>query len=532
MKKISAGHWQLIFLFLFVFFGGWLRFAPTIISGNVINDGGMFYSMVQELHDNHYIIPNLVTYNGLNVPFAYPPLPFYMVAMLSDLFGVPFIEIFRWFPAIVSTLSILAFYLLARTMLKSPATAVLATGAFAFLPRAYTWFVMGGGVSRAMGQIFFLLTVWSAYQLFSNKQVKHVISTCLFGALVALSHPSYCLHTIVICVILWLFLDRRAFSRALIVALGVGLLTVPWWLVIVLRYGFGPFLSASQTGGLSALSWLPLVIPTFAEEQFLTPFTIFGLMGLASQLIRRKYLLAIFLIIPFMVDPRSGPSIAVIPLAMLAGIGLNDLVLPSIAAILPSAEGENELPLHFDWAELFATHRSIQGILAYFLFIALLGAYAYNQPLAKTIVPETSREALAWVRKNTPSDSSFIVMTGINDPFADPLQEWFPVFAGRRSVTTVQGREWELGRDFLSYYNSLSNLENCLNSDLACVNKWAEAQNISYDYLFLLKSPPASKTADFENFLPLAYSLRNSPDYELVYEMKEVVIFARTHVNR
>ena len=369
MKKITPAQWQSLFLLLFVLFGGWLRFAPTILAGDVINDGGMFYSMAQDLHENHYILPETISYNGLNVPFAYPPLPFYMTALLSDIFGIPLIEIFRWIPALVSTFSILAFYLLAKAILQSSAPAVLATAAFAFLPRAYTWFVMGGGVSRALGQFFLLLTVWSAYQLFSHRQVKFIILTAFFGTLVSLSHPGQWLHAVVLCAFLWLILDWKAFPQALAVAFGVALLTAPWWLTVVLRHGIAPFLSASQTGGLSVLFWLPLVIPSFAEEQFITIFTIFGLLGIAIQLIRRQFLLLLFFLIPFLVDPRSAPSIAVLPLAMLAGIGLNDLVLPGVAA----TEGADAPLPGNNWPEFFTAHRPVRWVLGYFLFDCSVG---------------------------------------------------------------------------------------------------------------------------------------------------------------
>ena len=527
MKKITPEQLQHLFLLLFVFLGGWLRFAPTVLAGEVINDGGMFYSMVQDLRNSQYILPEMVTYNGLDLPFAYPPLSFYVTALLSDLFRLPLIELFRWLPALVSTLSIPVFYLLSKEMLQSSAPAVLATAAFAFLPRTYTWFVMGGGISRAMGQFFLLLTIWSAYRLFSNGGIKNLILTTIFGALVSLSHPGLWLHTVVLCVFLWLILDWKAFKRALTVAFGVTLIAAPWWLTVVLRYGFGPFLSASQTGGASALSWLSLVIPSFAEEQFLTLFTIFGLIGLVIQLIRRQYLLPLFLLIPFLVDPRSASSIAVLPLAMLAGIGLNDHILPGIAAILPPRDGSEDVtPKSADWSELFIAHFPVRGTLSYILIIALISAYAYDQPLARTVVPDSSKEALTWIRVNTPPESSFLLLTGINDPFADPVQEWFPVLAEQTSITTVQGREWSLGRDFLSYLDSVRDLQRCLDADLSCVENWAENQNVSYNYLYIMNTPVSTNDNGFRSHTLLTYSLMNSADYEIVYESLEVVIFA------
>lgn len=526
MNKPTPAQWEKMILILAIALGAWLRFSPTMIAGDVVNDGGMFFSMTQQVQEHRYTLPQAVSYNNLDIPFAYPPLPFYLTALLSDLFLLPLKELFRWLPAIVSTFSILAFYILARAMLKSSAPAVLGTAAFALVPRAYTWFVMGGGVSRALGQLFLLLVVWATYQAFTRKQARYLLWAILFGALVTLSHPGQFLHAVILCAFLWLFLDWKAFWRALLIGLGVAVLTAPWWLAVTGRHGIEPFLAASQTGGFSGMPWLPLLLPTFAEEQFLTIFTLFGLLGLAAQLIRRQYLLPFLLLIPFLVDPRSASSVAILSLTMLAGIGLNDLVVPAIAALAARARGQTLPPPGKDWPELFASHRPVRWLLGYFAFIALLGAYAYNQPLARKALPESGKEAMVWVRENTPPGSTFLLITGIDDPFADPLQEWFPVLAGRVSVATIQGREWSLGRDFLPFHDAVRDLQHCLNADPACVEQVAVEMGLSYDYLYLQKTTVVGGESIPDNPALLSYLLRISLDYELVYESADVVIFA------
>jgi hypothetical protein len=49
-----------------------------------LNDGGMFYAMVRDLQGNGYAIPSFTSYNLGNVPFTYPPLGFYLAAVLDD----------------------------------------------------------------------------------------------------------------------------------------------------------------------------------------------------------------------------------------------------------------------------------------------------------------------------------------------------------------------------------------------------------------------------------------------------------------
>jgi hypothetical protein len=525
MKDKPVNKLEYPFLFLVILLGGWLRFAPTLLSGGVINDGGMFFSMSQAVRANHFNLPYTVTYNGLNVPFAYPALPFYLTALLSDSFGWSLIELFRWLPAVLSTLSILAFFLLARNLLKPSSTALLGTAAFAFLPRAYTWFVMGGGVSRGLGQLFLLLTLWGTYQAFTHRQVKYIILTVFFGALAVVSHPGQLLHTVILCACFWLYLNWKDVPRVLLLSFGVAALSAPWWLTVMLRHGFSPFLSASQTGGFNGLFWLPLIFPTFAEEYFLTVFTIFGVLGLVVQVLRREFLLLLFLILPFLVDPRSASSVAIVPLAMLAGVGLNDLVLPGVARLSTRVQDGSGAISKGDWLELSARHHSVRWLLIYFLFVSLLGAYAYDQPLSRTVLPGDSLEAMLWVRDNSPSASRFLLLTGVRDPFGDPVREWFPVYAERVSVNTVQGLEWILGGNFLGYASKLNTLQGCMNAGLDCLARQSSGLGIEFEYLYLLKAPVSAGAGDDRNPALLAYQLEQSSMYAKVYENKDVIIF-------
>ena len=139
---------KLIALGAFIF-GGWLRVLPPLIAGFPINDGGLFYIMAQAIQVNQYQLPTHVQYNGLSVPFAYPPLAFYIASATGDLLSIPLITMFTWLPAIVLIGTLFAFYALARTIFNTAFKAVIATLFFAFTPRAITWLIMGGGLTRS-----------------------------------------------------------------------------------------------------------------------------------------------------------------------------------------------------------------------------------------------------------------------------------------------------------------------------------------------------------------------------------------------
>jgi len=133
---------------------------------------------------------------------------------------------------------------------------------------------------------------------------------------------------------------------------------------------------------------------------------------------------------------------------------------------------------------------------------------------------------MTWVRTNVPVGSNFLLLTGSSDPFSDPVQEWFPVFSERVSLSTVQGREWSLGADFIGLRDDVNQLQRCLNADPGCVEQWAAAQDLSYEYLYLLMTPIPSVSTGARNPMLLSHLLRTSSGYDLVYESNDVEIFA------
>ncbi|HUH97624.1 MAG TPA: glycosyltransferase family 39 protein [Anaerolineales bacterium] len=498
--------------------GAWVRFLPTLDTGLPINDGGMFYVMISDLRASHFLLPAFTSYNHLNIPFAYPPLSFYVAGLIS-LTGISTLEILRWLPPLVSTLSIAAFYWMAGRMLNSRSKAALASMVYALMPRLFSWYVMGGGLSRSFGLLFLLLTCASAWTLFTKPGPQSVLWTALFGAGAILSHPETGLHAAAGCALIWLFKGRsaRGARDALLVALGVIGLASPWWGTVLFQHGLGPFEAALSTGGHTALFWLPWITFDFAEERFATLLTVLGLIGFAVQCVRRDWFLPLWVLLPFVVEPRSATAIAAIPLAALGGIGLSDLVIPGLAALEPGKGAQTQ-----GWPENLLQGRAAKIVLGYTLLFALTGAIIYDYSLSNYVVSGDDRTAMAWIADETPANSRFIVLTGRPDPLEDPLTEWFPADARRTSQNTVQGREWLLGKGFMTFLASLDQLRSCLNEAPSCVEDWAGSNHLDYDYLYIERS---SRT-DQEPGL-LLYLLKQSPGYQLVFENPGAVIFAR-----
>jgi hypothetical protein len=520
MKKIQIPTQEetgLLIAMVATIFGGWVRlFAPSI-SGFPLNDGGLFYVMIQAVKNNNFRLPEYVQYNGLNIPFAYPPFGFYFGALLSQILHINPVEILRWLPAIIVTAAIPVFYWLAKSILDSSFKAGIATFIFAFIPRSMSWSMMGGGLTRSFGFLFLLLTLASVYTLFRTQNKKFLFIAILFSALTILSHPEATIHAVSFCILIWAFEGRnkKGIINALLVGLGTIILTSPWWITLIARFGLNPIQAAAQTGFHSAIAILIPIIFTLTDEPMLTVIAVLGVIGFAVSIRQKKYLLPVAYILPFIVEPRSAPVYAMISLAMLAGLTFSDVILPALAS------DPNRLP----------SRNRLQKIFIIYIAIYLLGnAFYFDTQFAGTSVSQANRDAFEWVKSNTPLNSRFLVLTGETDVFCDGASEWFPALTGRTSLTTIQGTEWLSGK-FASISQTQRMVQACLNGSnaLDCVEENTKAADIPYDYIYIASQSTVKNmcrvTMPISRGDSLILALENTSDHRSVYQTDAVSIF-------
>ena len=485
------------------------------MTGQPINDGGMFYVMIQDLVSNKFLLPAFTSYNHINIPFAYPPLSFYAGGVLY-LLGIPIIQTLRWIPPLVSTFSIPAFYWMASLMMDSKTKASLATMVYALVPRSFSWYVMGGGLSRSFGILFLILTCAAAWDLFNKKTLKYILLTIVFGAGTILSHPETGLHAAASCALIWLFRgrNRRGVRESLIVVMGIVIMTSPWWATVLVQHGLTPFLSALKTGGNGSLSILFRQGINLTEDPILPLSIIIGIMGLVMQAASGKWFLPIWFLLPFLVDWRSATAISILPVSILAGLGITEVIIPFLLK-------QRLKDYRGDWTSFISKNRLLQGVLGFYLFYAFISSFIYDYSLGNYVIPEKSLEAMKWIKINTQTTSRFIVLRGRTDPFSDPTTEWFPALTDRNSQNTIQGKEWLPG--FISFLGSLADLRSCLRENGLCVTRWAENNNSGFDYIYLEKQKSGTR------FLspPLLDQLRQDDGFSDVFENDSTAIFVR-----
>lgn len=515
-KSIRRDEWASLILVLAVALGVFMRFNLTLLAGFAINDGGMFAVMIDDLRASHYLIPAFTSYNSSDIPFAYPPLGFYFGALAVDIFKLSSVEVLRWLPPFFASLSIPAFYFLSLRIFKDKYLASLSTLFFALMPRAFSWFVMGGGLTRSPGQFFMLLTLIFVLRLYEENRRMDILRAGFFGGLAVMSHPEAAVHTVVSAVLFWVMLSRKrnTFVQSVLIGLVVVIVAVPWLGTVIGYHGVGPLFNAAATGK-KLIAVFNLVFFVFTEEPYATFIAILGLIGLAHSLIRKDYLLPIWMAIPFFVEGRSAAGPAAIPLAMLAAVGLAEVILPALQSSVKRQAVPSEGISSIE-----------RNVFFYLLLYLIFSAYQFGLQLSNATLYPQDQEAMLWARENTPSDARFLVLTGSTSVSCDSVLEWFPALTGRRSLFTVQGAEWTRGEEFGSFIQETNDLQACFDENPACVEGLIEPSEYDYVYLSkILRVDNCKPLASARVFTYFVESVRSDNQYEVVHDTDGVMIY-------
>ncbi len=225
---------------------------------------------------------------------------------------------------------------------------------------------------------------------------------------------------------------------------------------------------------------------------------------------RREFFLITWIVLAYLIDPRGGDGIALLPISMLAGIGLYKL-----SAWISRSDEEQ--------AEGVFMKRGVQILLSGLLFYFVLGAMIFDFQLVNTSLKPDDLVMIEWVQKNVDDGKTFLLATGREFSMSDPMQEWFPALTDQYSATTMQGLEWTRGEQFFPWYDQLIAFQHC--ADVQCVNAWSARNGVDYDYLVVMIPPENIKNDLTLSLRSLAVSARSSDIYSLVYEAENGLVF-------
>jgi hypothetical protein len=422
LRKASATGWLIAILLI----GALVRFAPVIGSGFPVGDGGLFATMIEDIRAAGFALPMYTTYNGGDIPFAYPPLGLYLGAILP----LDPLTTLQWVPAFLATACIVPLYFLARGT-SSVAGGVAAALFYAAAPFGWFWLVQGGGLTRSLAMLLGLTAVLLAVE-------RRAVLVGILGGFTALAHPETATFAAVACGAV-LAIGRA--WKLLVVAAGVSILVaLPWLALVTARHGLEPFLSAAGARGVNPIAALLSI--TSNRPGMLDLAAAVGLIGIVAS--RLRWLWA-----------------ATVGTALLLTTSIATHFAPLAAIGVGATAAQARLP------------RAVVGATAVLLLAGSAITIGNPEPLGAD-----DREAMAWARTETPPDARFVVLSDETWSRSDEA-EWFPHLTDRVSVATMQGREWLPDWQLLD--GERQRLVGC--QMRACVEAWLEEHDTQYVYL-------------------------------------------------
>lgn len=524
-RKFNRINQSFIYFSIIFFIGVLIRIGLVSFSDFPLNDGGLFYSMVNDLVANHFNLPIFTSYNQNNIPYAYPSLSLYFAGLL-EYFGIDLLTIMRFLPLAFNILTIPAFYFLCRKILRNENEVLFATLTFAVLPPAYEWLIMGGGLTRSPAYLLSILA-WNWSLIFiRTHSTKDLIFTILFAGLSGLCHIEICMITVILILISFLFKDglTNCVKFGAIFLCGVLLVMTPYFYSIIHNHGVAPLTSALFSGEFDqGKSLVRFFFGNISGEAFYTPLIIFALLGLGVSLQKKEYVIPIYLTAIVIFNPRSMDRSLVLPMAFLSGVGFNEIITPFFFNVhfQNNDHNENEVSkkgrLKNSWIGfILISYIVIRSAVTSMAFLMIPGTSLNH-------VSQDDRIAMLWIKNNTAEDDKFLILSKTTTWQIDNRSEWFPALADRRSVATVQGSEW-LGRG--EYYNLQEvheDVSKCFLSNLSCLDYVNYKYNLGYTMIYI--SGKLSNNDGNITPYPIEAEMRKSPEYQLVYENQTVSIF-------
>lgn len=495
-----------------------VRLFLIVPAGFPLNDGGMFYAMTRDLQQSTFMLPAYSSYNAESIPFAYPPLGFYVAGITQKITSLPLEQVIRFIPFLFNALSIAAFYYLCRSLTSSRIAAAFGVVGFVLLPRSFTWLIVGGGLTRSIAFFFSIIAIYNLYHLLKGDE-KRFLPAAITASLAVLAHPQGGMFTIFTACLLFLFYghSKRSFLFMFTTGASIFVITAPWWGFVVARHGLSPMVGAFQTGHQELfLSYLEMAAKFAITEEPMLPILAFlGMLGMFTSIARGNFFLPAWLILILVLDPRSGTTYATLPLGMFIGLALGHTVLPAIKAssriYASGASPRDGLRYCMRTAVPIV---SLVWLFGYLFIYAFVGAMKANSDVLKP-VSRADLTAMEWVAQNTALTSTFAVISYRPWPI-DRVAEWFPALANRKSVTTVQGSEWFGKESYTERADKQVRFAVCAMQNAACFDNAVKSTGVGYDYLYLSSGCCSNS---------LAQDLQSSADYRLTYDQNGVTIW-------
>lgn len=504
--------------------GGWLVLS-LIVAGVVgvayvsthphpAYEGGLYLQIVETILAEGYSYPTRIpSYTNGGVPFAYPPLIFYLVALIVDVTGIDPLTLMRILPAMVTMAALVPYYATARTILDSRTQAGIATIVFATAPAALRWHISAGGLVRAPAVFFTFVGLYAGVRLFRDGNSRWLpVGLLAFGSTV-LTHPHYTAFFGLSYLVFFAMYDRspEGLGRGAAVAVGGLLLAAPWWLTVTRNHGAETIFAAIGThqgyGGVIERFAALFVRPLLSLDPAM-PFYALALLGSLVMVWRRRYDLPVWLFVGTYAIGKA--RFLFVPGAMAGAALLSEALLGPDRRTVPLGNPKLRRVVVVGLLLVSAT-----AVGAMFAGSALDLSHQHSDTQPQT-VDSADRDAMAWARQNTDETATFVVL--------GDTAEWFPYLTDRTGAIGPWGLEWTSTDEYYrenQRFKSISTCDSatCLTAELADADRDPE-------YVYVPKGEYTVRGREYVQEPGMRASLVASDRYDLSYENEGVMIVA------
>lgn len=297
---------------------------------------GLFALMAETVAGNGFALPVEIPFYGPGgIPFAYPPLSFYLMAFATNGLTIAPFDYMRLAPSVFLLLSLIPMFALTKALTSSLRQAVIATALMGASVGILDLHYDAAGICRGLALLVMLGSMYFSYLSFKSTRVWPLVLAAIFLAATILTHFTYAVFGTLSIILFSLGTKEMPLAKRMIflVATGLlaGVLTLPWWIVVLDRHGIQVFLYALSTHGSTSFiqvlgapaSWIDLlrsnVLPSF--ESLLLTGT--ALLGLAIAIATRKWFLPLWLLATVWITGLEGQRFAAIVCALLGAFALD-----------------------------------------------------------------------------------------------------------------------------------------------------------------------------------------------------------------
>ncbi len=391
------------------------------------NPAGFYISSIEQIISNGFELPEYVNLFGEGIPFAYPPLAFYVSAAISYVVGST-LDVVKYVPGIVFYLQSLLLFVFVKSWTDNEEAGAWAFILYLLMPYMITRSLYGDGITTTMSGFFMFLSWICATSRGGYGYKVDILGGIGVGASI-LSHPIIGVFCALGYVVVKASEGGEAviiLKKILITAITSLVLVLPWVAAVVYKHGSDPFI-AGLSDGKSGLH-------IFKNPSSLIDYILIKYTGQSSFLV---WLMSIIVIVPYLTSTlycilSSRTYITLLIIASLVSGKGHPLVLAPIMAMCGGIFFSNLVVAKVEGYQLWRLETYLPYVASAVLFLGVFSYYA-NPFTKKYSFPQDKENLYAWIRGNTKSKTS-ILKKG--------RSENIPFFTGRKLLYPVFGAEW------------------------------------------------------------------------------------------